>query len=154
MACLVACIKNHATLVCLPCLPVHTCICVCSLQKTHATSVHALHAGIRSRSEPRSRERVHNYTVWEPRFRNSLCRTGQYFVGRPARRSVTEQYEQPIYDLQPEHIKVTCWTHWHPATVFYTCLLLVQACLSVWQALSLSECCLYCDKQITQHPIF
>ena len=63
-------------------------------------------AGIRERSERRTRERVHDYTVWEPRFRNGLCRTGQYFVGRPASRPVTEHYNQAVYDVQPQHIKV------------------------------------------------
>ena len=55
----------------------------------------------------RSRRRQQAYTVWEPRFLNGLCRTGQYFVGRPASRHVTEQYEHPVYELQPQHIKVT-----------------------------------------------
>ena len=64
-------------------------------------------AGIRQRSVTRRRGRQERYTVWEPRFRNGLCRTGQYFVGRPATRRVTEHYEQSVYDLQPKHIKVT-----------------------------------------------
>ena len=55
----------------------------------------------------RNRQSRQSYTVWEPRFRNGLCRTGQYFVGRPASRRVTEQYEHPVYDLQPQHIKVS-----------------------------------------------
>ncbi|DBA79311.1 TPA: hypothetical protein ACH3X2_007790 [Trebouxia sp. C0005] len=61
--------------------------------------------GIRQRSVTRRRHRQQDYTVWEPRFRNGLCRTGQYFVGRPARRHVPEHYEQSVYDLQPHHIK-------------------------------------------------
>ncbi len=71
------------------------------------TDVQSLsYAGIRQRSVTRRRHRQQDYTVWEPRFRNGLCRTGQYFVGRPARRHVPEHYEQSVYDLQPHHIKV------------------------------------------------
>ena len=68
-------------------------------------------AGIRQGSERRSRERVHDYTVWEPRFRNGLSRTGQYIVVRPASRRYVEHYDQPIYELQPQHIKA-----WHIKT--------------------------------------
>ncbi|DBA78877.1 hypothetical protein WJX77_008617 [Trebouxia sp. C0004] len=61
--------------------------------------------GIRQRSMTRRRHRQQDHTVWEPHFRNGLCRTGQYFVGRPARRNVAEQYQQSVYDVQPHHIK-------------------------------------------------
>lgn len=61
--------------------------------------------GIRQRSVTRRRHMQQDYTVWEPHFRNGLCRTGQYFVGRPARRHVPQHYEQSVYDLQPHHIK-------------------------------------------------
>ncbi|KAL3150332.1 hypothetical protein ABBQ32_000177 [Trebouxia sp. C0010 RCD-2024] len=74
-------------------------------QDFHESLQNLFAQGIRQRSVTRNRRRQQAYTVWEPRFRNGLCRTGQYFVGRPEHRHVTEQYEQPVYELQPQHIK-------------------------------------------------
>lgn len=50
--------------------------------------------------------RTEEYVVWERRFRG-LCRTTEYYVGRPARRSVPHVHNQVTYSLQPEAIKVT-----------------------------------------------
>ena len=50
--------------------------------------------------------RTEEYVVWERRFRG-LCRTTEYYVGRPATRSVPHVHNQVTYSLQPEAIKVT-----------------------------------------------
>ena len=93
-------------------------------------------AGIRQRSVTRSRQRHEAYTVWEPRFRNGLCRTGQYFVGRPANRPVTEHYEQPVYDVQPQHIKVKLVAGLASLLMHYSCLVSVRSSLCCHRTLS------------------
>ena len=51
---------------------------------TDATFV--LLPGITQRSTVKERSHDVQYTVWEKRFRNGICRTGEYYVGRPATR--------------------------------------------------------------------
>ena len=40
------------------------------------------------------------------RYRNSLCKTGAHFVGRPVRREITENYTEDKYEARPDNIKV------------------------------------------------
>ncbi len=40
------------------------------------------------------------------RYRNSLCKTGAHFVGRPVKREVTESYTEDKYEARPDNIKV------------------------------------------------
>ena len=40
------------------------------------------------------------------RYRNSLCKTGAHFVGRPVKREITESYTEDKYEARPDNIKV------------------------------------------------
>lgn len=55
------------------------------------------------------RSEEEEYTVWERRYRG-ICRTGEYFVGRPATRTVQKEYRETVYELEPQHIKVCFFT--------------------------------------------
>lgn len=101
--------------------------------------------GIRQRSVTRHRHRQQEYTVWEPCFRNGLCRTGQYFVGRPASRRVAEHYEQSVYDLQPQHIKVR-HALWIMACMGWKSVLHLVRSISMHQMQAISVFKLLCSK--------
>lgn len=45
------------------------------------------------------------FTQWEKRYRNGICRTGEYYVGRPSKRTVQEQYTVTEYEIQPEKVR-------------------------------------------------
>ena len=40
------------------------------------------------------------------RYRNSLCKTGAHFVGRPVKREITESYTEDKYEARLDNIKV------------------------------------------------
>ena len=61
--------------------------------------------GIDERTESQTRVREENYYIWERRFRG-LCRLSEYYVARPAKRTVQESYVETTYQLQPDRIKV------------------------------------------------
>ncbi|KAK9830273.1 hypothetical protein WJX72_010744 [[Myrmecia] bisecta] len=85
--------------------PAHIRLEMPSAQDFH-TSLQTLFAeGITFEERQRTREVEQSAVVWEKRYRHGLCRKGEYFVGRPVSRTVTETYTECVWELQPENIK-------------------------------------------------
>lgn len=61
-------------------------------------------AGIDKVEEHRVVERTEDYVRWEKKYKG-LCRN-EYYVGTPATRTITEEFNETTYRLEPAKIKV------------------------------------------------
>ena len=79
------------------------------------------------------------------RYRNSLCKTGAHFVGRPVKREITETYTEDKYEARLDNIKV------RECHVFKSLLLqcevtpadlwhLIYSCTNICSKLQMKDC--------------
>jgi tRNA U34 5-carboxymethylaminomethyl modifying GTPase MnmE/TrmE len=74
-------------------------------QQFHDSLQRLFAAGITQKEVVKERSREVEFTQWERRYRNGLCRTGEYYVGRPSTRTVQEQYTVTEFEIQTDKIK-------------------------------------------------
>jgi len=80
------------------------------LEKPSAASFHhslqaLFDAGITQKSVTRERSRQVEGTQWVKQYRNGICRLGEYYVGQPITRTVTETYTETEFEIQPDKIQ-------------------------------------------------
>lgn len=62
-----------------------------------------VYAGITQTDVTKSRSRDVEHTVWEKRYRG-ICRTGEFYVGKPVKRTISETYTETEFHIQPDKV--------------------------------------------------
>ena len=78
-----------------------------SVCRKNGSSDNRVGAGIKQTDVTKQRSRHIEGTQWEKRYRNGLCRIGEYYVGRPVVRTVQETYTQTEFEMQPDKASTT-----------------------------------------------
>ena len=75
--------------------------------KGNCLDAQSAYAAISPREVARTREGTEEHLVWEKRTRRTgLCSWSDYYVARPEQRSITQSYNETVFELRPEQVVV------------------------------------------------